>query len=215
MPPKLVIFDCDGVLVDTETKTALVMSKDLGAHGLEIAPQEVHELFQGGTMFGAKAEAEKRGARLPDDWVELINEQVKAALADGVTVFDGLFELLDLLDTRGIATAVASNGPMDKMAVSLGPSGLYQRFEGRIFSGRQSKPKPAPDMLLLACAQAGVASNEAVMIDDTTAGTRAAEAAGMPAIGFSAASDAEKLRATGHPVAANFAQVTALLGLTG
>ncbi len=214
MKPKLVIFDCDGVLVDTETIAAGVIAANLTTKGLQLSPAQIHELFQGGTMKTAKDEAEKRGAVLEHDWVVNVGEEIKAALAKGVVVFDGLIELLDDLDAQGIATAIASNGPFDKMQVSLGPSGLWDRFDGRIYSGRAfGAPKPAPGMLLAACAQAGVDPADAVMIDDTPIGTRAADAAGMRAIGFAAASDAGALKATGHPVAHSMAEVRDLLGL--
>lgn len=213
MNPKLVIFDCDGVLVDTESISAGVISDNLARHGLTLTPAQIHALFVGGTMKSAKEEAQRRGAVLTEDWVVDVGEEIKDALVKGVTVFDGLPELLDDLDASGVATAIASNGPFDKMQVSLGPSGLWQRFEGRIFSGRAfGAPKPHPGMLLAACEQAGVQPADAVMIDDTTIGTRAADAAGMRAIGFSAASDAEALKATGHPVAATMAEVRAILG---
>lgn len=214
MSLKLVIFDCDGVLVETESITSRIIAKDLNKHGLAISVEEIHTLFSGGTMKGAMEDAIARGASLPDDWVVQIGVQVNAELAKGVVVFDGLFELLDTLEAKGISTAIASNGPFDKMRVSLGPSGLWDRFEGRIYSGRASDaPKPKPGMLLAACEQAGVAPSEAVMIDDTTAGTRAADAAGMPAICFAAASEDAPLKASGHPVAYTMAEVQALLGL--
>ena len=214
MIPKLVIFDCDGVLVETESITNRVLSAFFTAHGAPIAEADVHHLFSGGTMQTAGEEAILRGATLPDDWTDGVYEQVFAALRKGVVVFDGIFDLLDLLDTRGIQYAVASNGPMAKMAISLGPSGLWDRFGDRIYTKHEhGEPKPAPDMLLHACKIAGVDPSDAVMIDDTTAGTRAADAAGMRAIGFAAASDVEKLKATGHPVAFTMAEVTTLLGL--
>lgn len=213
MTPKLVIFDCDGVLVDTESITARVLVQNFARYGLQINVSEVEDFFRGGTMMSAGNIATMRGATLPADWITEIGAQVVTELQNGVSVFDGIHYLLDVLDANGIATAIASNGPMDKMRASLGPSGLYDRFDGRIYSGRVfGAPKPAPDMLLAACRAAGVAPSQAVMIDDTTAGTRAADAAGMPAIGFAAASNAEKLRATGHPVAVTMAQVQRLLG---
>jgi len=165
-------------------------------------------------MKTAGAEAVERGATLPDGWLDDIYAQVFAALREGVMVFDGVFDLLDLLDANGIAYAIASNGPIAKMEISLGPSGLWDRFGDRIYSGHvHGKPKPAPQMLWHACKVAGVAPSDAVMIDDTTAGTRAADAAGIRAIGFAAASDVGKLKATGHPVAFTMAEVTTLLGL--
>lgn len=212
--PKLVIFDCDGVLVDTEARTSEVMARNFRRHGLDVAAQEMHGFFIGGTMVSAGELARERGAKLSDNWLDEITEEINAELAKGVEVFDGVFELLHLLDERGIATAIASNGPKAKMRVSLGPSGLWDRFDGRIYSGRESAPKPSPQMLLLAMEQAGAGPDETVMIDDTTSGTRAADAAGVRAIGFAAASDAEKLRATGHPVANEMREIAALLGLS-
>lgn len=214
MTPKLVIFDCDGVLVDTETITSGVMVRNFARYGLQTTVQEMHQFFVGGTMMSASEEARRRGAELPPDWLAIITEEVNDELSKGVDVFEGVFDLLDTLDARGISTAIASNGPLVKMRVSLGPSGLWERFDGRIFSGRaHNAPKPAPGMLIAACDQAGVAPKNAVMIDDTTAGTRAADAAGMRAIGFAAASDAESLRATGHPIAMTMEEVSGYLGL--
>ncbi len=213
MTPKLVIFDCDGVLVETESHTDAALSAYFTAHGLPMTPARISELFVGGTMDGAGEEAIRRGATLPNNWLNEIYEKVFASLREGVEVFDGLFALLDALDDAGIAVAVASNGPMAKMKVSLGPSGLWDRLQGRIYSREHYAPKPAPEMLLAACRDNGVAPSDAVMIDDTTAGTRAADAAGMPAIGFAAASNADKLRATGHPVVFTMDEVRARLGV--
>jgi len=214
MTPKMVIFDCDGVLVETESITNKVLSTQFTAWGAPIAEEEVHTLFSGGTMKTAGAEAAARGAVLPEGWMDTIYAQVFAGLRQGVMVFDGLFDLLDALDAAGVATAIASNGPMAKMEISLGPSGLWDRFGDRIYSGHvHGKPKPAPEMLWHAAERAGVSPADCVMIDDTTAGTRAADAAGMRAIGFAAASDADALIATGHPVAYTMAEVAALLGV--
>ncbi len=213
MTPNLVIFDCDGVLVETESITDQVLSDYFSKRGAPISPSKVHELFAGGTMEGAGAEAIRRGATLPSNWLDEIYAHVFDAFRQGVEVFPGLMDLLDALDVNGIQSAVASNGPMAKMKVSLGPSGLWDRFSGRIYSREHHAPKPAPDMLLAACSDTGIAPARAVMIDDTTAGTRAADAAGMPAIGFAAASNADLLRATGHPVALSMSEVQQLIGL--
>ena len=214
MTPKMVIFDCDGVLVETESITDRVLSEYFSGLGPAISPEEVHELFAGGTMEGAGEEAARRGAILPADWLNQIYTRTFAALREGVEVFEGLFGVLDQLDALGIATAIASNGPMGKMEITLTPSGLWERFDGRIYSGREhGSPKPAPDLLLMAARAANVNPADCVMIDDTKAGTRAAKAAGMAAIGFAAASNAEKLREEGVPVAMHMAEVAELLGL--
>jgi len=210
---KLVIFDCDGVLVETESITDRVLSQYFTAHGAPLPVELVSQLFVGGTMESAGAEAIRRGATLPANWLDEIYDAMFSEMAKGVHVFDGLFDLIDALDSQGIARAIASNGPLSKMKVSLTPSGLWQRFEGRIFSRQFSAPKPAPDMLLAACAQAGISPADAIMIDDTPIGIRAAKAAGTGAIGFAEASDASALEATGVQVARSMHEVKRLLGL--
>ena len=128
MIPILVIFDCDGVLVDTETVTDGVLANYVSTHGAQITRAQVHDLFTGGTMEGAGQEAAKRGAILPDTWLNEIYVAIFKELGEGVDVFPGLIDLLDALDTQGIPYAVASNGPMAKMRISLGPSGLWDGF---------------------------------------------------------------------------------------
>lgn len=213
MPPKLVLFDCDGVLVDTETRTSEVMARNFQRYGLRVDATDMHSFFIGGTMMSAGQMARDLGADLPVNWLDEISAEVNEELAKGVDVFNGVFDLLDKLDHLEIATAVVSNGPLEKMQVSLGPCGLWDRFEGRIYSGRVLKPKPDPMMILMAIEQAKVTAEETIMIDDTTAGTRAADAAGVRAIGFAAASDAMKLKQTGHPVAMTMSEVQSLLKL--
>jgi HAD superfamily hydrolase (TIGR01509 family) len=214
MKPALVIFDCDGVLVDTETITTTIIASSMTRHGLPMAPHEAHALFVGGTMQSAGIEGRRRGAALPDDWLDVIYPEIFAALQAGVDVFEGVHELLDLLNEKGIASAVASNGPIAKMQITLTPSGLWDRLAPHIYSGQiHAAPKPEPDLLLLAARNAGIDPADCVMIDDTTVGTRAAQAAGMRAIGFAAASDANAFDKSGFPVARGMTQVTRLLGL--
>ncbi|MDX8346622.1 HAD family phosphatase [Cognatiyoonia sp. IB215446] len=176
MNPRLVIFDCDGVLVDTEMATNTIIAENLQSHGLSITPDQAHTLFAGGTMESAGHEARRRGATLPDDWLSEIYDQVFNRLRQGVDVIDGVWDLLNLLKDRQIA--VASNGPMEKMAITLKPSGLWAHFAGRIYSGHDHGPKPAPDMLLRIMRDAGVTAAETVMIDDMRSGCLAAQAAG-------------------------------------
>lgn len=211
--PKLVIFDCDGVLVETESITDRVLSAYFTSRGAPMSAEKVRRLFTGGTMESAGEEAARRGADLPKTWLSEIYELMFHELGKGVEVFDGLFDLLDTLDAQGIHRAVASNGPTAKMKVTLSPSGLWDRFDGRIFSRESYAPKPHPEMLLAACKQAGVLPAEAIMVDDTPTGTKAADAAQMRAVGFSAASDEKALLATGHPVARTMAEVRTLLGV--
>jgi len=106
--PDLVIFDCDGVLVDTEPLTAPIIAASLSHYGLNIDAHEVDKLFTGGTMGGVMAEGRRRGATLPDDWLDEIYAAIFARLSHDVDVFDGVFDLLDALNTRDVPTYIAS-----------------------------------------------------------------------------------------------------------
>ena len=194
----LVIFDCDGVLVDTEPTTDRILAENLGRHGLQIDAAEVHALFAGGTMAGVGAEATRRGAILPDDWEGGIYAEVLTALREGVEVIPGVIDLIDRLEAAGIAIAIASNGPLAKMQVSLAPSGLLDRFAGRIYSGHDHAPKPDPAMLHHAMRVAGTDAAGTIFIDDMPAGWGAAAAADLCCYAYVA--DGDPARAEGYPV---------------
>ncbi len=213
MLPKLVIFDCDGVLVDTEGPVNEVIAASLTRYGLPISPHECQSLFVGGTIFGVQDEARKRGADLPENWVDETLMQIFARIEAGVEVIDGIPALLDQLEALGIATAIASNGPMGKMERSLGPSGMWQRFEGRIYSREGFTPKPAPDMVLQAMEDAGVTPAQTVMIDDSPNGCMAAVRAGVRAIGYAAEGQDDQLRAVGAEVVTTIDAIVELIGI--
>lgn len=211
---KLVIFDCDGVLVDSEPVTTGLMARYFGQYGLVIAPEEVHTLFVGGTMRGAGEEAMRMGARMPEGWFEDITGQMFALLREGVPLIPGVADLIDAVDTAGLAKAVVSNGAMEKMQITLTPSGLYDRFAGCIFSGYvHGSPKPAPDLVLAAMKQAGVTPEQAVMIDDSPAGCRAGVAAGVRTFGYATEGQDAALAAVGAEVVGDMREITEALGL--
>lgn len=197
MTPELVIFDCDGVLVDTEAVTNRVIADFLARYGLTIPEHEIITLFSGGTMASVGVEATRRGAQLPNGWLDQIYGVVFDALRQGVDVVPGVKALIDRLTQQGIAIAIASNGPMQKMEITLRPSGLWQRFAGRIYSGHQYGPKPKPDMLLQIMSDAEVTADQTVMIDDMPSGCRAAQAAGVRCFGYIADGDPARLDGTG------------------
>jgi HAD superfamily hydrolase (TIGR01509 family) len=215
MKPELVIFDCDGVLVDTETVTNTVIADFLGQYGLTIPTDEIIALFSGGTMASVGVEATKRGAQLPEGWLDAIYEVVFDALRQGVAVVEGVENLIDRLTAQGIAIAIASNGPMQKMEITLRPSGLWTRFEGHIYSGHQHGSKPKPDMLFKIMADAGVTPAQTVMIDDMPSGCRAAQAAGVRCYGYVADGDPDRLRGTDAINVTSMQTIADLLELPG
>ncbi|MBO9475908.1 HAD family phosphatase [Shimia sp. R11_0] len=193
-PPELVLFDCDGVLVDSERLTNQVIQRNLNARGLSVPEEEIITFFVGGTMQGVYETALARGAQLEDHWVEHIYKEVFDTLAKGVAPIPGIVDVLDQLDQAAIPYAVCSNGPHAKMEITLTGCGLKSRFEGRIYSREDvPTPKPAPDIYLHAARIAGVAPVRCVVIEDSPNGATAGKAAGMYTLGYTAEMSAARL----------------------
>ena len=215
MTPSGVIFDCDGVIVDSEYPTFVLLVQEFADYGLHLSPDQIAQDFTGGTMAGVADMARAKGANLPSDWVPLFYEKLYAHLALGTDLVPGILGVLDHLDARAIPYAVGSNGSDRKMQVTLGQyPGLIARFQGRLFSGQTlGKPKPAPDLYLHAAAALGVAPSLCVVIEDSPTGARAARAAGMRCMGYAAAGHADGLRAAGAVIFNDMAELPGLLGL--
>jgi HAD superfamily hydrolase (TIGR01509 family) len=212
--PKLVIFDCDGVVVDSEPLTLQLIRDDLAARGLPLDLTKTTDLFMGSTIAGAGAQAREMGADIPEDWVDLIYDKVFAALARKVESIPGIGAVLDRLDRQGIAYAIGSNGPHRKMEITLARCGLAARFSGRTYSREDvAAPKPAPDVYLLAASQAGVAPQDCVVIEDSATGAQAAVAAGMAVFGFARETPRAKFEGLTELLFDDMGQLPALLGL--
>ncbi|MEM9709237.1 MAG: HAD family phosphatase [Pseudomonadota bacterium] len=213
MRPEAVLFDCDGVLVDSEPVTDRVIIENLSSYGLTLTPDEVTEMFLGGTLPQVGEKARAMGADLPETWTDEIYRKIDDSLRGNCPAVDGVHTLLDRLDRAGIPYGVASNGPRHKMAVTLGQNDLLDRMGDRIFSAHDGiAPKPAPDMYLMLAERLGVAPGRAVVVEDSAAGVRAAKAAGIRVIGYAERTPAEKLAALGAEAAATMAEVGRLMG---
>ncbi len=213
--PELVIFDCDGVLVDSEPITATLMQEDLAQRGLNLALPEIDQLFTGGTMRGAAEVATGMGADIPDDWVAHIYEQMYARLAAGTPAIDGVEDVLDRLDASGVPYCVGSNGSPRKMETTLGQHPrLWSRLQDKLYSAHiHGIAKPDPGLFLLAAKEAGVPPSRCAVVDDSPTGCRAAARAGMRCLGYAAHDDGARLAAEGAHVFHRMADLPGLLHL--
>ena len=180
---ELVIFDCDGVLVDTERLAVRIDVQVLGQLGWALSEREVIERFVGLSDATVRAEIEAHtGRRLADDWEQEFEDLYRAAFAAELRAVDGVVEALDRINAQ---TCVASSGTHDKMRFTLGLTGLLPRFEQRIFSATEvTRGKPAPDLFLHAAARMGVRPAACAVVEDSRYGIEAAHAAGMRAFAY-------------------------------
>ena len=215
MRPSLVIFDCDGVLVDSEPITNRLMAEEMTRYGLPMTTEQCIELFVGGTIKSVYQMATDRGARLPETWVENFYDQMCVTLAEEIQIIPGVEGVLDALDDAEIPYCVGSNGPMRKMEVTLGRTGLWDRCAGRIFSAHDvGIAKPDPGLFLYAAQALGAAPDDCVVIEDSGSGARAAQAAKMRCFGFTGDTPAAKLTAHGALPFDDMRALPGLLGLT-
>lgn len=185
--PALVILDCDGVLVDTEPLAIAVRERVLAEAGWVLSPDEIVERFLGRSHAYVVAEVASRvGAQAAREAEDSFRLGCEAAFGRSLTPVPGIVAALDALASMpGWQTCVASSGGQDKMRLTLGITGLWPRFAGRIFSAEEvTEGKPAPDLFLHAARSMGFAPERCVVVEDSPAGVEAALAAGMPAVGY-------------------------------
>jgi HAD superfamily hydrolase (TIGR01509 family) len=212
--PDAVIFDCDGVLVDSEPAAEEVVIASLARHGLTLSPEEFHEIALGTTIRMVGERAAALGARLPEGWVAATYAEMFARLRQGVDAIPGVVALLDALDAAGVPYAIASNGPREKMAITLGQTGLWARFEGRILSAHEEGvAKPDPGLFLRAAERLRQPPEGCLVIEDSPAGAQAARDAGMRCLGFAPAGDGARLARLGAQVVRSMAEAARELGL--
>jgi HAD superfamily hydrolase (TIGR01509 family) len=179
---ELVIFDCDGVLVDSERLAVRVESRLISSLGWELSEDDVLGRFVGRSDEFMLGEIEAALGRPVPEWSGLYRERLFAAFDEELTAVDGVAEAIDALD---VATCVASSGTHEKMRLTLGLTGLWDRFNGRIYSTTEvANGKPAPDLFLHAAERMGVPPDRCVVVEDSRSGVEAARAAGMRALGY-------------------------------
>ena len=211
--PDLVIFDCDGVLVDTEPVSNAVLAQNLTRHGLPLSTEDCIVKFTGWSMINVEQEAIRLGATLPENWIATVYAEEVEALKRGVDAVKGIPEILDRLESLYIPFCVASNGSEEKMAITLGQTGLFPRFEGAMFSAHTlNTSKPDPALFQAALAAFNMEPARAVVIEDSVLGATGAARANIPCYGFAPHHAGADLAATGAKVFKEMRELPELLG---
>jgi len=180
---ELVIFDCDGVLIESERIAVRVDAEVLGELGWQLTEAEIIERFMGRSDAYMRSEVEAAiGRPVGPEWTTDFRARYRRAMEAELTAVDGVADALDRIATP---TCVASSSPHDHLQFALGLTGLLDRFDGRIFSATEvTNGKPAPDLFLHAATTLGVAPARCAVIEDSRYGVEAARAAGMRAFGY-------------------------------
>ncbi|WP_134323388.1 HAD family hydrolase [Cumulibacter soli] len=215
----LAIFDCDGVLVDSEMLACQAQSDSLRERGFDLSADDVAARYIGISSADMRTDLERRFARgLPADHEERAAARLRNLFVSQLRAIPGIPDVLDVVKSMGIASCIASGSALDRIALALKVTGLASRFDGPVYSATMvGRGKPAPDLFLYAAAEMGYEPGECIVIEDSVPGVQAACAAGMPVIGFSGASHcgpghAARLRDAGaEEVAGDSAQLTAKL----
>ena len=194
---KAVLFDFDGVLVNSEIIALAELRDCLSEFGIRLGWDELIDTFLGSSFEDIQDYVERKTGKSPGpSFRESWYARLFARYARGLKVIPGALELLDQLDARGVAYCVASGGSYKRLTFALDVTGLKNRFDGRAFSADSvAKGKPEPDLFLYAIEQLGVNVQDCLVVEDAVAGVRAATAAGIRSLGFVGGSHLAERRA--------------------
>ncbi len=212
-PLRLVIFDCDGVLVDSEGVSNRVVAAAVTALGWPMNEAESAVLFIGHTLSDIGAVIERHtGRSLPPGWVDGVRDRLVETLGAELEAVPGAHAALQATAALGLSYRIASNSSHEEMAAKFARVAMVPLVEGRLHSARDvPNGKPAPDVFLHAAAAAGVPPGACLVVEDSVPGARAARAAGMACVGLAPHGDDPALRATGAVLIRSLAELPALL----
>ncbi|WP_427162061.1 HAD family hydrolase [Aliinostoc sp. HNIBRCY26] len=207
---KLVIFDCDGVLVDSETLGNRVLVEFVAEFGLKLPLEEAILLFRGGKMADCVTLIERRlGKKMPPDFVTQLRTRTAQVFERELMPVKGIETALDQIN---LPICVASSGPIDKIQLALRVTNLLPRFAGCIFSSYEiGSWKPAPDLFLYAAKTMGVQPQFCTVVEDSILGVRAGIAAGMKVLGYTTKNEAHQLKECGANVFYSMYQLPKLI----
>ncbi len=214
---QLVIFDCDGVLIDSEPLCDRVVAAELAEFGWSITPAECHSQFVGMSFYDMQPVIEAKLDRsLGTTWVDDLVARLTAVLRAEANPVPGAPEALAAVAALDLPYRVASNSSHTEMNAKFARAGLTGLVAGRVHSAVDiiaagGRGKPAPDVFLAAAMAQGVASEHCLVIEDSILGVRGAIAAGMECLGFSPSGDNAALRSIGATLFHSMFDLPALL----
>jgi HAD superfamily hydrolase (TIGR01509 family) len=207
------IFDCDGVLIDSEWLASRVEAELVSALGAPLSTEGAHEIFLGKTVEGVlDAIAARTGTRPTAGWVYNWAFATAHAFMKELAPMPGIAQGLEAFARRGHRMAVASQSPLARVHLSLEATKLARFFGENVFvTSMVPRPKPAPDIYLLAASRLGATPAHCIVIEDSPAGAAAARTAGMRVIGYAPGDAAPAMRAAGAEVIAHMDELLPLI----
>jgi len=214
MRPAAVLFDCDGVLADTESLLHQVVAADMVARGWRFSVEDSARLAMGFSLPAMQQVLEQHFGALPPDWVPQQQASIIAAVQRQMNAIDGAVDLVHRIAATRIRLAVCSNAGRPELLAKLRRLELEAVFAPRIFSFEDvARPKPHPDIYLAAAAACGADPADCVVVEDSLVGAQAGIAAGCRVLGLLHDTDASVFRAIGAEPLAHMDALPALLGL--
>ncbi|MFS8366330.1 HAD family hydrolase [Acetobacter oryzifermentans] len=190
---KLIIFDCDGVLVDSEETCCRISAEEARHVGMNVPDKQAVKVFSGMALPGIQHMIEQEtGAKLGAGWASMMQKRFVVAMKEGVEPVEGVYDMLNSIQKMGVPVRVASNSSQEEMDAKFSITNLEHFFKNRIHSARDMGiPKPKPDVYLKAAEEEGVSPAECLVLEDSDTGARAAVDAGMACV---------MLRPEGNPI---------------
>jgi HAD superfamily hydrolase (TIGR01509 family) len=212
--PAAVLFDCDGVLADTEALASLIVAEDLQARGWAVTPEECQAIFLGRAVPDMVPIVEARLGPLPAGWMQHIAGRLAWRMAREAVPIPGALDTVRTLAAAGMPLACASNSSRAELRGKLARLGLAAVFGDRVFSYEDvARPKPAPDIYLAAAEACAARPLDCVVVEDSLTGIRAGIAAGCQVLAYAGALDPAPLEAQGARAFRRMEDLPALLGL--
>jgi HAD superfamily hydrolase (TIGR01509 family) len=212
--PAAVLFDCDGVLADSEALAGRIVAEDLTARGWPMTAGQCQGIFLGRAIPDMVPIIEAQIGPLPPRWSSELSAVFARRMRVEVPPMPGALAVVRAVAAAGIPVACASNSGRAELDAKLQALGLAALFGTRVFSWQDvPRPKPHPDMYLAAAAACGAAPADCVVVEDSALGARAGIAAGCRVLGFAHETPAALLEAEGAEAFHSMAELPGLLGL--